>query len=63
MKDEVFSVYAALDSLNKRVTALEGNMPDYIADMYQMHKELGVLTSRVMELERKLEELTVKEVK
>ena len=63
MKDEVFSVYAALDSLNKRVTTLEGNMPDYIADMYQMQKTIGALTNRVIELERKLEELTAKEVK
>ena len=63
MKDEVFSVYAALDSLNKRVTTLEGKIPDYIADMYQMQKTIGALTNRVIELERKLEELTAKEVK
>lgn len=55
MNDEVFSVYGALDALNKRVKALEGNMPDYIVDMYQLQKAIGALTNRVIELERKLE--------
>lgn len=63
MKDEVFSVYGALSDINNRVKTLEGNMPDYIADMYQMQKTIGALTNRVIELERKLEELTAKEVK
>lgn len=63
MNDEVFSVYAALNELNRRVKQLEGSTPDYTADMYQMQKEMGALASRVMELERKLEELTVKEMK
>lgn len=58
MNEEVFSAYAALSELNRRVNQLEGNMPDYIADMFQMQKEIGLLTSRVMELERKLETIT-----
>ena len=63
MKDEVFSVYGALSDLNIRVKILEGYMPDYITDMYQMQKTIGALTNRVIELERKLEELIAKEVK
>ena len=61
MNDEVFSVYAALNELNRRVKQLEGSMPDYTADMYQVQKELGVLASRVMELERELANKTQEE--
>ena len=63
MKDEVFSVYGALNEINERLKLLEGKMPDYVLDMYQVQKTIGALTNRVIELERKLEKLTAKEVK
>lgn len=43
MIDDVFNVYSAIDSINKRLKEVEG--------------KLGALTSRVIELERKAEEI------
>ena len=55
--DEVFSVYGALDNLNKRLKWVEEKVPDYTADMLEVYRNLGVLTKRLTELESKVEEL------
>lgn len=57
MPEQTFSVDAILDELNKRVTNLEKNMPDYLADLLEIGKSVGVLHSRVMMLEDELKRL------
>lgn len=49
--DEIFNVYGALDTLNKRMKIVEEKVPDYTADMLEVYRNLGVLTKRTAELE------------
>lgn len=58
--DVIFSVYGALDNLNKRLKSVEEKVPDYTADMLEVYRNFGVLTKRLSELEDKVEKLTVK---
>lgn len=53
--EAVFSVYAALDDLYKRVALLEKNMPDYLADLLEIGRNIGRLDKRLTELEMKLD--------
>lgn len=55
--EAIFSVYAAVDDLNKRVASLEKNMPDYLADLLEIGRNIGELHSRIMELERQVKQL------
>lgn len=55
--EAIFSVYAAVDDLNKRVASLEKNMPDYLADLLEIGRNIGGLHSRIMELERQVKQL------
>ena len=55
MNDETFSVYAALDDLNRRLKSAESKVPDYTADMLEVYRNLGVLTKRIEAIEEKLE--------
>lgn len=57
--DVVFSVYGALDNLNKRLKSVEEKVPDYTADMLEVYRNFGTLTKRLSELEDKVEKLTV----
>lgn len=57
MAEQTFSVDAILDELNKRVTNLEKIMPDYLADLFEIGKSVGVLHNRVMMLEDELKRL------
>lgn len=53
--EAIFSVYAAVDDLNKRVASLEKNMPDYLADLLEIGRNIGRLDKRLTELEMKLD--------
>ena len=57
MAEQTFSVDAILDELNKRVTNLEKNMPDYLADLLEIGKSIGTLHYRVMWLEDEIKRL------
>lgn len=48
--DEIFNVYGALDTLNKRLKSVESKVPDYTADMLEVYRNIGVLTKRIDEL-------------
>lgn len=52
MKDEIFSVYGALNDLNQRLKSVEGKVPDYTADMLEVCRNLGALSKRLDDLER-----------
>lgn len=54
--DEIFSVYASLDNLNKRLKLVESKVPDYTSDMLEVYRNFGALTKRITELENKLKE-------
>lgn len=58
MKDEVFSVYAAIAELNERLKTVEEKQPDYTADMLEVYRNIGVVVKRVETLEAKLKEIT-----
>lgn len=60
--DVIFSVYGALDNLNKRLKSVEEKVPDYTADMLEVYRNFGVLTKRLSELEDKVEKLTVEKL-
>lgn len=49
--DEIFNVYGALDTLNKRMKIVEEKVPNYTADMLEVYRNLGALTKRIAELE------------
>ena len=53
--EAIFSVYAALYDLYKRVASLEKNMPDYLADLLEIGRKIGRLDKRLTELEMKLD--------
>lgn len=57
MNDEIFSVYGALDDLNKRLKSVESKVPDYTADMLEVYRNLGALTKRINDLETSLIEI------
>lgn len=59
--EAVFSVYAAVNDLNKRVASLEKNMPDYLADLLEIGRSVGTLHNRVMWLEDEVKKLKSKE--
>ena len=49
--EAIFSVYAALNDLHKRVASLEKNMPDYLSDLLEIGRNIGYLDKRITELE------------
>ena len=57
MNDEIFSVYGALDDLNKRLKSVESKVPDYTADMLEVYRNLGALTKRINDLETTMIEI------
>lgn len=60
MNDEIFSVYAALDNLNKRLKKTENTVPDYNADILEIYRNLGVMSKRMEAIEERLERLEKK---
>ncbi len=58
MKDEVFSVYAAIAELNERLKTVEEKQPDYTADMLEVYRNIGVVVKRVEALEAELRMIT-----
>ena len=57
MSENTFSIDAVFDELNKRVTSLEKNMPDYLADLLEIGRSVGTLHNRVMWLEDEVKKL------
>ena len=57
MSENKFSIDAVFDELNKRVTSLEKNMPDYLADLLEIGRSVGTLHNRVMWLEDEVKKL------
>jgi len=55
--DEIFNVYGALDTLNKRMKIVEEKVPNYTADMLEVYRNLGALTKRIAELENLIKEV------
>lgn len=60
MNEQVFDVYASLSELNKRLTTVEKNMPDYLADLLEIGRNIGFLTKRIQEQETEIRELKEK---
>lgn len=59
--DTIFSVFGALDNLNKRLKDVEGKVPDYTADMLEVYRNIGVLTKRLEAMETKLKEILMED--
>ena len=59
--DTIFSVFGALDNLNKRLNDVERKVPDYTADMLEIYRNLGVLDKRIEALETKLKEVLMED--
>lgn len=57
MNEQVFDVYASISELNKRLTTVEKNMPDYLADLLEIGRNIGFLTKRIQEQETEIREL------
>lgn len=57
MNEQVFDVYASISELNKRLTTVEKNMPDYLADLLEVGRNIGFLTKRIQEQETEIREL------
>lgn len=57
MNEQVFDVYASISELNKRLTTVEKNMPDYLADLLEIGRNIGFLTKRIQEQETEIGEL------
>lgn len=57
MNEQVFDVYASISELNKRLTTVEKNMPDYLADLLEVGRNIGFLTKRIQEQETEIGEL------
>ena len=57
MSEHNFSLDAVFEELNKRVTSLEKNMPDYLADLLEIGKSVGILHNRLMMLEDEIKRL------
>ena len=57
MNEQVFDVYASLNELNKRLTTVEKNMPNYLADLLEIGRNIGFLTKRIQEQETEIKEL------
>ena len=57
MSEHNFSLDAVFDGLDKRVTNLEKNMPDYLADLLEIGKSVGILHNRLMMLEDEIKRL------
>jgi peptidoglycan hydrolase CwlO-like protein len=60
MNEQVFDVYASLSELNKRLTTVEKNMPNYLADLLEIGRNIGFLTKRIQEQETEIRELKEK---
>ena len=57
MSEHNFSLDAVFDGLDKRVTNLEKNMPDYLADLLEIGESVGILHNRLMMLEDEIKRL------
>lgn len=60
MNEQVFDVYASLNELNNRLTTVEKNMPNYLADLLEIGRNIGFLTKRIQEQETEIRELKEK---
>lgn len=56
-KETDFDIYDALINLNKRINNIEKSMPDYTADMFEIGRNIGVLSKRIAELENNIKKL------
>lgn len=58
MKDEIFSVYGAINDLNERLKGVEKrtfDYTDYSADLLEVGRNIGELHKRIMEIEEKID--------
>lgn len=60
MNEQVFDVYASLNELNNRLTTVEKNMPNYLADLLEIGRNIGYLSNRIQEQETEIRELKEK---